>query len=166
MTRMTRTRWPGVDEDKVEAPDGEGTGIDLRDRLRFAAGSLAADFGGELTIDLAEELVFSSAEGLLVAASVTDFVPILAERRARQVVRAGATAHAAVPAPPDGPPRPAQPATAPGSLAPGGGRCAALRRPRERAHPAAGRGRAGPVAGGGVEGAADPPLRRHAADLR
>ncbi|HMC09269.1 MAG TPA: hypothetical protein VKL22_08110 [Actinomycetota bacterium] len=113
MTRMTRTRWPGVDEDKVEAPDGEGTGIDLRDRLRFAAGSLAADFGGELTIDLAEELVFSSAEGLLVAASVTDFVPILAERRARQVVRAGATAHAAVPAPPAGPPRPAQLATAP-----------------------------------------------------
>ena len=63
--------------------------IDLRDRLRFAADSLAADFGDSLTADRAEALVFSSAQGLLATASVTDFVPILAERRARLAVRAG-----------------------------------------------------------------------------
>jgi hypothetical protein len=75
-------------DDDIETTDNAE--IDLRDRLRFAAGSLAADFSDELTVDLAEELVFNSAEGLLAAASVTEFVPILAERRARQVFRAGA----------------------------------------------------------------------------
>ena len=69
---------------------GQGGQIDLRDRLRFAADSLAADFGGTLTADHAEALVFSSAEGLLAAASVTEFVPILAERRARLAVRSSA----------------------------------------------------------------------------
>jgi hypothetical protein len=63
--------------------------IDLTDRLRFAAVALAADFGGELTADHAEALVFRSAEGLLARASVTEFVPILAERRARLAVRSG-----------------------------------------------------------------------------
>ena len=61
--------------------------VHLTDRLRFAAGSLAADFGEELSVDHAETLVFTSAEGLLSAASVTEFVPILAERRARLAVR-------------------------------------------------------------------------------
>jgi hypothetical protein len=71
------------------APPGE---IDLTDRLRFAACALASDFGDRLPAQLAEALVFSSAQGLLVSASVTEFVPILAERRARQAIRAGATA--------------------------------------------------------------------------
>ncbi len=56
-----------MDENRIE-----DTEIDLRDRLMFAAGSLAADFGEELSVDLAEALVFSSAQGLLVSASVTD----------------------------------------------------------------------------------------------
>jgi hypothetical protein len=66
--------------------------IDLTDRLRFAACALASDFGDRLPAQLAEALVFSSAQGLLVSASVTEFVPILAERRARQAIRAGAAA--------------------------------------------------------------------------
>jgi hypothetical protein len=44
---------------------GEDTKTDLTDRLRFAAGSLAADLGQGLSVDHAEALVFSSAEGLL-----------------------------------------------------------------------------------------------------
>jgi hypothetical protein len=63
------------------------TGIDLTDRLRFAAGSLASDFGGDISVERAEALVFRSAEGLLAAASVTEFVPVLAERRARLTLR-------------------------------------------------------------------------------
>ena len=89
--------------------------VDLTDRLRFAAGSLAADFGEELSVDHAETLVFSSAEGLLSAASVTEFVPILAERRARLAVRSAVRDEPAVlpaipveyvpaPAPPAPPP--------------------------------------------------------------
>ena len=70
--------------------------IDLRDRLRFAADSLAADFNGTVTADHAEALVFNSAEGLLATASVTEFVPILAERRARLAVRSGRPATASV----------------------------------------------------------------------
>jgi hypothetical protein len=111
------------------APPGE---IDLTDRLRFAASALAADFGDRLPADLAEALVFSSAQGLLVSASVTEFVPILAERRARQAIRAGAAtaplpARAAVPVPrpavptprPRVPtPRPAVPAPKPAVPAP------------------------------------------------
>jgi hypothetical protein len=111
---MTHARWSGVDENDVEA-----TEIDLRDRLLFAAGSLAADFGDELSVDLAETLVFSSAQGLLVSASVTEFVPILAERRARQPFRAAARSSVPVPRP-SGPmvvpvpaPRPAPPFIAP-----------------------------------------------------
>lgn len=85
--------------------------IDLTDRLRFAAGSLAADFGDSLTADHAEALVFSSAEGLLATASVTDFVPILAERRARLAFRAGASGPPTVAAePPAAEPTPAAPA--------------------------------------------------------
>ena len=104
--------------------DGAGIEIDLRDRLLFAAVSLAADFGEELPVDRAEELVFRSAEPLLAMASVTEFVPILAERRARQAVRAGAggptPARAAVPVPrPAVPvPRPAVPASRPAVPAP------------------------------------------------
>jgi hypothetical protein len=104
------------------APPGE---IDLTDRLRFAACALAADFGDQLPAQLAEALVFSSAQGLLVSASVTDFVPILAERRARQAIRAGAAAdprpaRAAVPVPrPAVPtPRPAVPTPRPAVPAP------------------------------------------------
>jgi hypothetical protein len=80
-THFPCEEWLGVDEE-----------IDLRERLRFAANALAADFGGNLTADHAEALVFSSAEGLLATASVTEFVPILAERRARLAVRSGAAA--------------------------------------------------------------------------
>lgn len=75
--------------DEIELRSPDGNEIDLRDRLRFAADSLAADFRGELSAAKAEALVFSSAEGLLASASVTDFVPILAERRARLAVRSG-----------------------------------------------------------------------------
>jgi len=114
-----------MDEDMFETTEIDlsevGPEIDLRDRLRFAAGSLAADFGDALTVDRAEELVFSSAEGLLAVASVTEFVPILAERRARRVVRSGAmNPQAAVPVPrPAVPvPRPAVPAPRPSVPAP------------------------------------------------
>jgi hypothetical protein len=107
-----------VSDDTLDLRDGDGPEIDLRDgvdlhqRLRFAAGSLAADFSGEITIALAEELIFNSAEGLLAAASITDFVPILAERRARRAVRSGVRASAAMT------PRP--PSTAPAFSPPSG----------------------------------------------
>jgi len=84
--------------------------IDLTDRLRFAADSLSADFGDALSADSAEALVFSSAEGLLATASVRDFVPILAERRARRAVRSRATAPPSVP---EATPVEIQPETAP-----------------------------------------------------
>ncbi|HYH52168.1 MAG TPA: hypothetical protein VEG38_21710 [Acidimicrobiia bacterium] len=84
--------------EEIDVTDG-GVEIDLRDRLRFAADSLAADFNGALTADHAEALVFSSAEGLLATASVTEFVPILAERRARLAVRSGQPAVSADPVP-------------------------------------------------------------------
>ena len=93
--------------------------IDLTDRLRFAADSLSADFGDALSADSAEALVFSSAEGLLATASVRDFVPILAERRARRAVRSRATAPPAVPEAtpveiqPETPPAPALPPASP-----------------------------------------------------
>ena len=77
-------------DEEIDLRDDAGVNeIDLRDRLRFAADSLAADFGGKLSADHAEALVFSSAEGLLASASVREFVPILAERRARLAVRSG-----------------------------------------------------------------------------
>ena len=87
----------------IPTGDGEGIEIDLRDRLIFAAGSLAADFVGALPTARAEELVFSSADRLLALASVTEFVPILAERDARRTIRIGggptARAQSPVPAP-------------------------------------------------------------------
>ena len=102
-----------MDENNVEAVHGEGIEFDLRDRLRFAAGSLAADFGDQVPIHVAEELVFSSAEGLLAAASVTDFVPILAERKARQAVRSGTAVPSTPPASAPPPASAAPPACAP-----------------------------------------------------
>ena len=81
------------DDTEINLRDGPKQ-IDLTNRLRFAAGSLAADFGEGLSVDHAEALVFSSAEGLLAAASVTEFVPILAERRARLAVRSAALGRA------------------------------------------------------------------------
>ncbi|MDQ1502307.1 MAG: hypothetical protein QOD57_34 [Actinomycetota bacterium] len=106
------------------APPGE---IDLTDRLRFAACALAADFGDRLPAQLAEALVFSSAQGLLVSASVTEFVPILAERRARQAIRAGAAAG----------PRPARAAWSPSSLPIANGPAAPTARPAGPPVPAA-----------------------------
>jgi hypothetical protein len=97
------------------------TDIDLTDRLRSAAGSLAAAFGDEVTIDLAEELVFSCAEALLAAASVTDFVPILAERRARQAVRTVGGPSPAPTSPPPAPPEAAIPMAVPAVPTPGPG---------------------------------------------
>jgi len=109
-----------VDEGDSRGPDGpdETTEIDLRDRLRFAAGALAADLGDQFPFDLAEALVFSSAQGLLVSASVTEFVPILAERRARLALRSAAAPPTAAPVvrpPPDDGPwiEPAAPSPAP-----------------------------------------------------
>ena len=87
--------------------------IDLRQRLRFAADSLAADFGDELSADRAQALVFSSAEGLLTSASVTEFVPILAERRARLAARAGTAPSVTASAPPPPAPAPPPPPRAP-----------------------------------------------------
>jgi hypothetical protein len=71
---------------EIDLRDSPGE-VDLSDRLRFAAGSLAADFGETVTAEHAEALVFSSADVLLADASVTEFVPILAERRARLALR-------------------------------------------------------------------------------
>lgn len=90
---------------EIDLRDGEERTVDLTNRLRFAAGALAADFGHEVSLDHAEALVFSSAEGLLAAASVTEFVPILAERRARLAVRTAALTRTprAVPAPEESP---------------------------------------------------------------
>jgi len=112
-----------VDDETVERGNGNDSEIDLRSevdagdevdlhhRLRFAAGSLAADFTGMLTLDVAEELIFNSAEGLLAAASVTDFVPILAERRARRTVRS--SGWAPPPQAPGGAPSAAPPTAVP-----------------------------------------------------
>jgi hypothetical protein len=114
----------GTDPTEIDLTEDTTLEIDLRDRLLFAAGSLAADYGDSLPVDLAEALVLSSAQGLLVSASVTEFVPILAERRARQSLRSSATVpsppQAAVPVPrtvvPT--PRPAVPAPRPAVPAP------------------------------------------------
>ncbi|MEW6475366.1 MAG: three-helix bundle dimerization domain-containing protein [Actinomycetota bacterium] len=116
-------------DEAIDLRDRAPHEIDLQERLRFAADSLVADFGGNVTADHAEALVFSSAEGLLASASVTEFVPILAERRARHAVRSGATAQASADAvpPPASRPEAAQaaveppaptPAPAPASPAP------------------------------------------------
>ena len=118
-----------MDENSGEAADARTNEIDLRARLRSAAGSLAADFGDEVTVDVAEELVFSSAQGLLALASVTDFVPIFAERRARRAVRSGAAvpasaaapAAAASPPPPVAAPSAPVPASVPPPASPGAG---------------------------------------------
>lgn len=117
-----------MNDETIHPGDGGGPEIDVRDdvdlhgRLRFAAGSLAADFRGVLTLDRAEELVFTSAERLLAFASVTDFVPILAERQARRAVRS-TPADLSMPLPvadaPTAPPDPpARPAPAPAPAAP------------------------------------------------
>lgn len=113
MGKDVLTKLPGAG---VGVDEAENT-VDLTDRLRFAAGSLAADFGDELSVDHAEALVFSSAEGLLSEASVTDFVPILAERRARLAVRSAAAGQpAASPAVPvEYVPAPTAPPAAAGS---------------------------------------------------
>ena len=94
-----------VETTELDLRDTETNEIDLKNRLRFAADSLAADFA-ELTADRAEALVFSSAEGLLASARVTNFVPIFAERRARLAVRAGAAPPESGPAPAPSPPSP------------------------------------------------------------
>jgi hypothetical protein len=109
--------------DGMRPDDGEGLEIDLRDRLLFAAGSLAADIGEALPAERAEELIFTSADRLLAVASVTEFVPILAERHARRLVRSGAVptmAQGPVPGPRIGvpTPRPAVPAPRPAVPAP------------------------------------------------
>ena len=126
MDEHTNPREGGPVNDMADGipDDGEGIEIDLRDGLIFAAGSLAADFGEGLPTDRAEELVFSSADRLLAVASVTEFVPILAERDARRAIRSGgglvARAQAPVPTPriavPT--PRPAVPAPRPAVPAP------------------------------------------------
>jgi hypothetical protein len=95
-----------VETTELDLRDTETNEVDLKNRLRFAADSLAADFA-ELTADRAEALVFSSAEGLLASARVTDFVPIFAERRARRAVRAGTAPAATQPAATPPPPAPA-----------------------------------------------------------
>lgn len=88
-------------DEEIDLRDHDGPPeIDLTDRLRFAADSLAADFGDALNADDVEALVFSSAEGLLATASVRDFVPIFAERRARLAVRSGAAAPVSTAVPP------------------------------------------------------------------
>ena len=99
-------------DEEIDLRDDAPREIDLREGLRFAADSLAAHFGDDLPADHAEALVFSSAEGLLATASVTQFVPILAERRARLAVRSGGTVRpeATVPAPPPAAPAPPEPA--------------------------------------------------------
>jgi hypothetical protein len=102
--------------DELDLRDGVKE-VDLRDRLRFAAGSLVADFAEALSLAHAEALVFSSADVLLASASVTDFVPILAERRARLAIRSAAPPAAAAPAAP--PPAPAAPPARAPQRAPG-----------------------------------------------
>jgi hypothetical protein len=115
-----------VDED-IDGSDQPSSEIDLRNRLRSAADSLAADFGGTLTADHAEALVFSSAEGLLATASVTEFVPILAERRARLAVRSELRTEQ--PLPSGAAPRDDRPAVEPSTADPGSTDGAAPRPP-------------------------------------
>lgn len=58
----------------------------LADRLRLAAASLALEFEG-LSLGEAERLIFRVAREFLSDAQVAQFVPTLATRRARQVLR-------------------------------------------------------------------------------
>jgi hypothetical protein len=58
----------------------------LAGRLRFAAESLALEFE-DLSPDEAERLIFGVAREFLSDAQVAQFVPTLATRRARQVLR-------------------------------------------------------------------------------
>lgn len=59
----------------------------LASRLRVAAESLALEFEGLSPVE-AERLIFGVAREFLSAAQVAQFVPTLATRRARQVLRA------------------------------------------------------------------------------
>jgi len=58
----------------------------LADRLRFAAESLTMEFEG-LSSAEAERLIFDVAQEFLSGAQVAQFVPTLATRRARQLLR-------------------------------------------------------------------------------
>lgn len=110
---------PIADWEALASVDSE-EGALLVDRLRVVAESLNAEFR-ELSRAHAESLVFRAAQEVLSAASVLQFVPTFAERRARHLLhngRAPATEHAAKessPAPTDPavPPRPTQFAAVP-----------------------------------------------------
>jgi hypothetical protein len=60
----------------------------LAERLRFAVESLNDEFEGLSKSD-AERLIFQAAQEVLSAASVVQFVPTFAERRARQILHGG-----------------------------------------------------------------------------
>lgn len=62
--------------------------IDERHALKSATARLQAEFAGALDADAVEQLVHSSYETLAAHASVRDFVPLLAERFARQRLHA------------------------------------------------------------------------------
>jgi hypothetical protein len=62
----------------------------LADRLRFAAESLTLEFEG-LSRAHAERLIFDVASEFLSEAQVAQFVPTFATRRARQLLREGAS---------------------------------------------------------------------------
>lgn len=99
----------------VSVDDDEGA--TLVQRLRFVAETLDAEFGGLSRAD-AERLIFSAAHEVLSAASVVQFVPTFAERRARHILQAGDFVpgedlpEPAAAAPPVLPPEPAPPPAA------------------------------------------------------
>lgn len=75
------------DRDELISSDPEENAV-LVERLRLVAGSLTAEFR-DLSRTDAERLMFAAAQEVLSEASVAQFVPTFAERRARRLLRAG-----------------------------------------------------------------------------
>ena len=75
--------------ERLWSPEAAGASEEeaaLAGRLRFAAQSLAMEYP-ELSPEAAERLIFDVAQEFLSAAQVAQFVPTLATRRARQLLR-------------------------------------------------------------------------------
>ena len=77
------------DQTPDAAPTGPALPDDLRAQLRAAAESLAALCGGD--VDRAEQVMLESARDIIRDATVLQYAPVLASRRARQRLRNGAT---------------------------------------------------------------------------
>lgn len=79
------------DETGDAAEPGPPFPDEVRAQLRAAAESLAEFCGGD--VDRAEQVILDSAYELARDATVLNFAPVLASRRARQRLREGQTPH-------------------------------------------------------------------------